>query len=186
MFNEAQDQIYVLQIRSGRTEVYGKLYDKYLDEIYRYVFFKVRHDSNAEDLTSETFIKVLDYIVTSEKNVDNIRALFYRTARNLVIDFFRNKHQTETHIDIDDEDTFVASDNDVEILIDIKIDIEKLDNLMSKIKDEYREVLIMKFVNDMSIGDMARALDKTTGAVRVLVSRAQQALRRALKDHPIN
>ncbi len=81
MFEEAQDQIYILQVRAGSMGVYGKLYDKYLDELYRYVFFKVSDESVAEDITSETFIKVLDYIVSSSVRIKNVRALFYRVAR---------------------------------------------------------------------------------------------------------
>ena len=70
------------------AEAYGQIYDRYIERIYRFIFFKVSNQSDAEDIASETFLKVWQYIKEGQP-VKNLNALLYSVARNLIIDYYR-------------------------------------------------------------------------------------------------
>src|SRR5947207_925005 len=90
------DQYLLFRIRTKRDpDAFARLYDRYVTSIYRFVLLKVPSKEIAEDLTSEAFLKCLQYLQT-QPNVKNIRALLYRIARNLVVDYYRKTEQTPT------------------------------------------------------------------------------------------
>ncbi|MBU1146499.1 RNA polymerase sigma factor [Patescibacteria group bacterium] len=185
MSRSLKEQYLFLKLRATRDpEVFGKLYDIYVDQIYRFIYFKVGRKEEAEDLTGDVFLKTWQYInEMGSEVIDNLRAFLYQTARNTVIDFYRSRDQKE----------FVAlpQENDEEKLpveiIDVKqdlvekielaSDLEEVKKALQKIREEYREVIILRFVEEMSITETAEILGKSEGAVRVLVHRAVAALR---------
>jgi len=163
----------------NKRKSFSRIYDKYIDKIYRFVFLRVNSVETAEDLTSETFVRLWDSL-RGEKDIENPQAFIYKIARNLTIDFYRNKHKLN-----------VVSTSSVKI-IDPRIDLEEKANLnseleqvkkaLSTLKDEYQEALILYYLEKVSVPEIADILGKSENAVRVMIHRGVGKLREILKD----
>lgn len=170
------DKILYLQLQDKDKEAFIKAYDLYLDSIYRFIFFKVGNKEEAEDLTSAVFLKAWDYIQTNKlKEFKTLKALLYKIARNTVIDHYRKNNQKQ-EIGLDDID--VADERiNLSKALDLKNDYQLIEKKLSELKDEYREVIIFRYINELSISEIAKILDKSQGNVRVLIFRAMNALK---------
>ena len=76
---------------AGDEEQFGKIYDKYSQAIYRYIFFRISDHELAQDLMADTFLRAWQYVSAEEREIDNLKALLYRIAGNLVVDFYRRR-----------------------------------------------------------------------------------------------
>jgi RNA polymerase sigma-70 factor (ECF subfamily) len=184
MSRSLKEQYLFLKLRATRDpEVYGKLYDIYVDEIYRFIFFKVSSKEEAEDLTGEVFLKTWQYINEKDaKPVDNLRAFLYQTARNTVIDYYRTKGSREESIDEMDDGEPLRADladpkQDLAEKIELSSGFETAKKALQKLKGEYREVIMLRFVQEMSIKEVAEVLGKPEGSIRVLLHRAVSSLK---------
>lgn len=153
------------------TKAYGELYDLYFDKLYRYVYFKMPGAEDAEELTSEVFLRGWEYATSSR--VENASALFYRIARNLIADYYRGRNITE---DLESHRHLQSNDNLAEKLM-LNEESAALIKHLRLLKEEYRDVLIMKYLSEMSTSEIASTLEKSPGNVRVLLHRARRALR---------
>lgn len=174
------------KIKNRDHEAFMKAYDLYIDDIYRFVYFKVGDSEEAKDLTSSVFLKTWNYIQNeSVKDCKTLRALIYKVARNTIIDHYRKNSQATkvpleyedgTAIDIEDEGQTVLEK--LEILSEYKIVEEKIKEL----KDEYREVIILRYVNDLSVAEISQIIGKSKGNVRVIISRSLKALKNLIEE----
>jgi len=155
---------------------YAKIYDRYVKKIYRFIFLKVNSPEVAEDLTSEVFLRGWESFKSGEK-IENIQAFLYQIARNLVTDFYREKGRAQV-ISAEWEMIDLRKTPEEKALLssDLKIVREALD----RIPDSQREVIILRYVNDLSIKEIAQILDKSEEAVRVSLHRALQALKKEI------
>lgn len=180
MKHQASDKEIFFRLKESDREAFMEAYDKYTDDIYRFVFFKVGSQEEAEDLTSQVFLKVWNYIQTSSiKDYKTLKAFLYRVARNLVIDHYR-KNSNKKDLSLSDEESRIDVVDEKEDLVaqaEIKDDMEAVMKNLDKLKSEYKEVIVMRFVNELEIAEIAVVLDKTKGNVRVLIYRALKALR---------
>ena len=186
MSRSLKEQYLFLKLRATRDpEVFGKLYDIYVDQIYRFIYFKVGRKEEAEDLTGDVFLKTWQYInEMGSEVIDNLRAFLYQTARNAVIDFYRSRDQKEfVALPQEQEDDerpaleIVDEKQDLVEKIELASDLEEVKKALKKIREEYREVIILRFVEEMSVKETAEILGKSEGAVRVLLHRAVAALK---------
>lgn len=155
------------------TAAYGQLYDMHADRIRRYLVFKVPRREDADELTSEVFLRGWEYMTTS--SVDNSGAFFFRIARNLVADFYRKYQLTEVIEKAED----VATNESLAERVATKVESDELIEKLKGLKEEYREVLVMKYLSEMNVGEIASALEKTPNSVRVLLHRAKKALQKS-------
>ncbi|MDP1890027.1 MAG: RNA polymerase sigma factor [Gemmatimonadaceae bacterium] len=181
-----KEQYLFLKLRATRDpDVYGKLYDIYVDQIYRFIYFKVGRKEEAEDLTADVFLKTWQYInEMGSEVIENLRAFLYQAARNTVIDFYRSKDQKEflalPQENGDEEKPrveIIDAKQDIVEKIELASDLEEVKKSLQEIRDEYREVIILRFVEEMSVKETAEILRKSEGAVRVLLHRAVAALK---------
>ena len=158
---------------------FEELYDNNADDIYRFIYFKTGKKEDASDLSSLVFLKTWEYI---QKNTisqnKTLRALIYKIARNVVVDYYREKRPDNISID-DEENRIDVIDEGHDLLIDVDIKNE-YDDLISKVmelKNEYREILIMRFVNELSLDEIADVTGKKKLNIRVTLHRAITALK---------
>lgn len=180
-----QDKILALRLLHRDPEAFGQLYDLYVTSIYRFIYLKVSSTQDAEDLTSEVFLKIWNYVSKLDEPVGNLRALLYRTARNSVIDFYRRRSH-EISAAIDEEAVLQVVDDRQQSLIDeidAKVEMRTVEHVLRHMKDEYREVLVLYYLNGLSVAEVADALEKSKGAVRVLIHRALNTIRELLSEH---
>ncbi|MBI5765779.1 RNA polymerase sigma factor [Candidatus Falkowbacteria bacterium] len=180
MKNPLRKKILFLKVKNKDKEAYGRFYDLYATRIYRFIFFKINSVSDAQDLTSEVFLKLWQYI-KEDKEIKNLNAFTYMVARNTVIDFYRSKHRKEDSVEEVEESDLAKTlaDNRADPLAQqiVNSDLNQVLKGLENLKDEYKEVIILKYLDELSIGEIAEVLNKSRGAVRVLLHRAAKALK---------
>lgn len=180
MRNPLNLKILFLKVKNQDPEAFGSFYDLYVTRIYRFVFFKINSVADAQDLTSEVFLKLWQCIKEG-KDIKNLNAFTYMIARNLVIDFYRQNSKLEDSIS--DDHTNIP-DEEKDILRQQIMDSELNDVLkgIENLKDEYKEVIILRYLDELSISEIASVVGKSNGAVRVLLYRATKALKENIND----
>jgi len=179
-----QEKLLLIKIKKKDPEAFTQIYDLYVTPIYRFIYFKVATKQDAEDLTSEVFLKIWQYATETEETINNLRALLYKTARNLVIDSYRRKARQD--LTQDDEVLNNIEDKRQQNLlsqIDTEFEMKNIELILRKLKDEYREVIILRFLEELSISEIAKILDKSKGSVRVLLHRALKVARELLNQN---
>jgi len=156
-------------------------YDKYVDQIYRFIFFKINNQAEAEDLTSQVFVKGWGYVQDGKLNdsdeYQSLKSLLYKIARNAVIDYYRTQKPTDS---LDDpEQIWELADNQPDLLSQTAqgLDYEAIIMQLSRLKSEYRGVIVMRYIDQLSINEIAEVLGKTKANVRVTIFRALTALK---------
>src|SRR3989344_8647144 len=86
-----KENLLILQLRKKDPEALGRVYDLYATSLYRFIYLKVPTAQDAEDITSELFLRFWNFVITTEDEITSIRGLLYRIGRNLVIDFYRRR-----------------------------------------------------------------------------------------------
>src|SRR2546425_8525586 len=172
-----QDEDAALAVRASRGDVaaFGSLYDKHVDAVYRYVYYRVRNDAEAEDLTSDVFMKALRAISKYEPR-QAFLAWLYRIARNAVIDKSRR-----TRIQISFEDALAHPGVDQVVEPDSALlalsDKEAVREALSRLTPLQQEVIVLRFVEGYSTQEIAAFVGKREGTVRGIQFRALEALR---------
>lgn len=153
---------------------FSKIYDRYIEKIYRFVFLKVSSREVAEDLASETFLRGWQ----SFKNgtvIENPQAFLYQIARNLVVDHYREKGRVQ-FVSVDSL-PIVDPSSKVEERAFLSSDIEIIRRSLTGLKEDYQNVIIWHYLDDLPIPEVARMLDRSEDATRVLLHRALESLR---------
>jgi RNA polymerase sigma-70 factor, ECF subfamily len=172
----------VKKARKGDSQAFGKLYDKYIDKIYRFIFFKVNNSSEAEDITQQVFLKSWQNIKNYKpKKGAQFSSWLYRIARNSVIDHYRT---SKNHTDIESikEDEFIETP-EFEEKIDRFEKINKVKKSLYILTEDEKDVVIMKFVEEFSNKEIGKVLDKNQGTIRVIQYRALKKLKLHFKDY---
>ncbi|MCG2698149.1 RNA polymerase sigma factor, partial [Candidatus Parcubacteria bacterium] len=152
-----QETILYSRVKSKDAKSFIKVYDLYINQIYRFIYFKVSNSEEAEDLTSAVFLKTWSYIHEgNEIKHKTLKALIYKIARNLVIDHYR-KSSRQKSVSLTDEFIEEIVDNKLNMQeeIELKLDMESVKHNLQELKDEYREAIVMRFVNELSISEIA-------------------------------
>ncbi len=161
---------------------FAKAYDEYGDAIFRYCLYQTSNRELALDLTADTFTKTWEYL-SRGKEVDNLRAFLYRVANNLVIDYRRKKKESslenlqEQGFDIETEDENKMHEDAFEGKLAMEA-VQKLD-------ENYRDVLMMRYVDDLSIKEIAKILDEKENNISVRIHRALEKLKNILGENEI-
>jgi len=161
---------------SNQRAEFAKIYDKYIAKIYRFVVLKVSSAEIAQDICSETFLRGWESF--KQEKIDNTQAFLYRVAKNLVIDHYREKGRTQ--IVSADDLPIVDTNSRIEDKAALDSDIGQIKEKMASLSDDYQNVIIWHYLDDLPIRDVANLLDRSEEATRVLLHRALEALRKSV------
>lgn len=157
-------------------QAFIEIYKLYVDDIYRFIYFKVGHKEEAQDISSNVFLKAWDYIILNKVDKSkNLKALFYKIARNSIVDYYRSKKDTSPLKSLENTDLKDIK-QDPQAVVEIKHDYERILKLLNNLKEEYKEVIILKHINELNWDEISQALGKSKGSLRVLLHRATKAL----------
>ncbi len=162
----------------GDKQAYGTLYEIYMDEIYRYFYYRLGHVQDAEDMTERTFLKVWKSLDGFELGRASFRTWLYRVAHNLLVDHYRTYKPTDP---LPDRPLADGGDGPEGRVASSELSAELLAGLR-QLKPDYQQILTLRFVNDLSHSEAAQIMDRSKGAVRVLQHRALEALRQVLEE----
>ncbi len=166
----------------GRSEAFGKLYDLFVDPIYRYLYYRAGA-AEAEDLTELVFLKTWENIRSYRPRNRRFSAWLFRIAHNVVVDFYRSNHfKAELSEDIPDLRIEADSINRTHRHFDQKI----LGRAMKELKDHYRQILVLKYMNDLSNEEIAQIMGRSQAALRILQFRALKSLKCVLESMGVN
>ena len=154
-------------------------YQKYADAIYRHCYYKVYDREQARDLAQQTFARVWEYL-TQGKQIKNMRAFLYQTARNLVVDYYRSKKP----VSLDDlrEDGFEPAGNAGEDPVQ-KLESEDIKRLLLKLKEDERELIIMRYIDGLKPQEIAEVMDETANVISVRLHRAGKNFKKICQQH---
>lgn len=168
------EKLLVARLKLKDTEAFAELYDGYVDRMYRFIYFKVDTAETAQDLVSQTFLNVWQHALEGKlKATQSFQALLYTTARHVVIDHYR-KHKPTA--ELTEAVQVVDESADPAAAVDAQLDRSAIEARLQNIKSEYQEVIVLHYLNDVSIKEIATIINKKPGTVRVTLHRALKAL----------
>jgi len=158
---------------SRKKKKFAEFYDKYVNQIYRFLFLRTSSKETAEDLTSQVFLRGWEFFLKNE--IFNPRTFFCQTARNLATDYFRQKNKNP--IPLENLPEIPDPKISIEEKIIYDLEMEKIFLAISKLKPEYQEAILLRYVEGFSPKEIAKVMEKSEGAIRVLISRALSVLK---------
>jgi RNA polymerase sigma-70 factor (ECF subfamily) len=170
----------VVRVKEGDEDAFSDLYDIFIDPIYRYVYYRV-NSADAEDLVETVFLKVWENIHKYKQKKRLFSAWMFRIAHNLVVDYYRaskDRNFDELKIDIASRD---REHNPIR-RAERSLDKEILKKAIKKLKKNYQEIIIYKFINEFSNTEIAEISKKSEGSLRILQHRALKALKKVLEE----
>jgi len=168
------------------SQQFGDVYDQYVDKIYRFVFLKVNSQAVAQDLTSETFTRTLEYVNRNkDKKIDNMQAFLYRTALNMVTDYYRKKSRQDVPLEYESQHVV-----EVEVPERDRADVAAMQNeqigqirtALAQMEGEHVDVVMWHYVEDLSTKEIADILGRPEGTIRVMLHRGLKELRKQLSS----
>jgi RNA polymerase sigma-70 factor (ECF subfamily) len=169
----------VARAQAGDADAFGRLYDRYLDLVYRYVYYRVGGKALAEDLVSETFLRALRRIGTFEWQGRDFAAWLITIARNIIADHYKSGRFRLEVSTADMLDADRATDGPESAVLDGITNAAILD-AVKKLNSEQQECVVLRFLQGLSVLETAQAMEKTEGAIKALQYRAVRTLGRML------
>jgi RNA polymerase sigma-70 factor (ECF subfamily) len=169
----------VAKAQAGDADAFGQLYDRYLDVVYRYVFYRVGGKALAEDLVSETFLRALRRIGSFEWQGRDFAAWLITIARNIIADHYKSgrfRLEVSTADMLDADRATEGPESEV---------LEGITNgsileAVKKLNSEQQECVVLRFLQGLSVLETAQAMGKSEGAIKALQYRAVRTLGRML------
>jgi RNA polymerase sigma-70 factor (ECF subfamily) len=185
--SDAAHEVWTLVERAqqGDTEAFGLIYDRYVDTVFRFIYFRVGNRPLAEDLTSDTFLRALKRISSFTWQGRDLGAWLVTLARNLVADHFKSgRYRLEVTtgdvLDADREDR--GPEGSPETAVVDHITNVALLTAVKQLNPEQQECIVLRFLQGFSVAETAQAMGKNEGAIKALQYRAVRALARLLPE----
>ena len=167
--------------RKGDSDAFGMLYDHYQGSVYRFLFYRTRSSTLAEDLTSETFFRALRNMQNFRWQGKDFGAWLMTIARNLATDHFK---AGRTRLEMATEDMGLHDDatEGPETAVLASLTNELLLKALTELPSEQKDCLIMRFLQGMSIAETAAVLGRSEGAVKQLQLRGVRNLAKLMPE----
>jgi RNA polymerase sigma-70 factor, ECF subfamily len=172
--------------QGGDPQAFAALYDRYVDQVFAYVYRRVGHRQLAEDLVGDVFLRAFRRLSTFEWQGVDLGAWITTIARNRVHDHFKSaRFRLERSTDeVREPETDPGAVDDPERIAVARDLARALGTALEALKDEHREVIELRFVHDLSVAETAAVMERSIGATKALQYRALKALAGACQDHP--
>ncbi|MGA9533373.1 MAG: RNA polymerase sigma factor [Anaerolineales bacterium] len=176
--NPIPDAALVARAQDGDTDAFGMLYERYVDQIFRYVRTRVSETRDAEDLTESVFVRSFEALDGYEERGHPYTAFLYQVARNVLVDHYRKPEEEQG---LDDVGPLISRSPDLERRIEEDQQVQIIRRAMENLTEDYQEVIRLRVLLSLPTANVAEWLDRSEGAVRVLLYRALKALRKEVE-----
>jgi len=183
---EISEEEIVALIRGAQRndrQAFDRIYALYADRIFRYLYYRLPDRQEAEDLTADVFVRLLEKVDTYRPGQKDQVAIFsgwlYRIAHNLLIDHLRKRGQRR-HEPL--EKALLLDHRTPESDAEKALEWERLRNALARLTDEQQQVVVLRFLEGMRMKEVARIMEKSEGAIKALQHRALDALQRQLES----
>ena len=161
---------------------FTELYRSHLRDVYSYAYYRVGNHHDAEDLTEQTFLQAYRHFERAQRESDGrpLRPWLIRIAHNLAANYYRDRsRRPQTRLE---DAAIVSAPYDTAELAEGRQELHDVLEGVSKLPEDRREALIMRFALGMDNREIARAIDRSEGATKVLIHRAIRQLEQSLKE----
>ena len=166
------------------TAALDRLYQLYIDKVYRYIWYRVGDQATAEDLAMDVFVRLVEHIegfrIPPQQQVAAFSAWLFRIAGNLVNDHHRRRVRTDRYVESKQSELNLAGADAFDGELRHMASQDQLRKALAQLNDGQRDVLYYRFVADLSSAQTASAMKKSESAIKALQHRALESLRRAL------
>ncbi|MDQ7029123.1 MAG: sigma-70 family RNA polymerase sigma factor [Ardenticatenia bacterium] len=168
-------------------QAFGELYERYVDRVYQYVYYRVGNRQDAEDLTARVFFRVLDALPRYRCGRAPFEAWLFKIARNLVSNWHRDQKQRRL-ISLDDMPLLqrLVDHEPPDRIAERRDEYEQLYQAIRALAEERQTLLYLKFIEGMSNAEIGEVLGKSEGAVKALYNRTLHTLRRELRKRGVH
>jgi RNA polymerase sigma-70 factor (ECF subfamily) len=174
------DQLDVLAAQADRA-AFAILYRRYLDRVYGYAFYQLGDHHDAEDATERIFLAALRALPSFRDQGSTFRAWLFRIAHNTVANAHRSRARRPAE-PLPDWFEPPSADADPARLVALADELHEVRHAIERMSEDRRQVILLRFVDELSTSEIAEVLDRTPGAVRVLLHRSLRELAARL-DH---
>lgn len=170
-----------MKVSKALEQEFLAAYDVYAAGIFRHCLLRVSSRPQAEELTQEVFVRVWEYLSSGEE-IRNLKGFFYKVATNLITDYYRMRAQNlEFSLErlLEDRQEPPSSLDDI-LRYEVHETLAEVERVLSGLKPEYREIVLLRYVEELETEEIAEVLGISFGAVYVRLHRALKALRTKL------
>jgi RNA polymerase sigma-70 factor (ECF subfamily) len=168
----------VLRAIQKDQEAFGELYDRHAVRVYRHIYYMVGNAAEAEDLTAQTFLRAWEAVERYQVRGAPFVSWLLRIAHNLGVSHLRSKRESsQLHDGIVDD----KLRRDPEWSYQQTAEEEMVREAIMRLREEQRQVIILRFIEDLDYREVAEIIGKSVAAIRVIQHRALNALRKQMK-----
>lgn len=176
MLQVLQEAAWLKKLNRRDEAAFGRYYEMYAPKLYRHAFYRLSSKELAEDVVSDVFIKTWQFLSEPGREINNLKAFLYRLANNLIIDHYRTRGRQPFLIDDVLEVQLGDSGAAAKRVIN-DLDLQIILKNFEKISSETRELLIWRYVDELSISEISKVTGKTRNAIYVAIHRGLKELK---------
>jgi len=170
------------QAKNGDTRAFGEIYDLFADRLFRYIRFKIQDNAQAEDILQEAFIRAWRGMAGFKISPDaNLSGWLYKITQNVINDHLRKIYRSPETLELDENLPIFQSGSDQSAL-DQQIQLKAVKKAFEFLPPQYKQILELRYVQDLTVPEVAKITGKTTLAVRLGQHRALKQLRKVLGE----
>jgi RNA polymerase sigma-70 factor, ECF subfamily len=166
----------LVELAKDDKEAFGELYERYVKKIYNYLYYRTGNQHDAEDLTARVFYRAMSHIETYTERGVPFQAWLYRIAHNLVANWHRDRGRRKV-IPLDEFIVSGLRSDAPDKHAEDQEEKELLLNAIRRLPEERQQLLILKFVDQLSNAEIGDIMERTEGAIKSLYHRTLIALR---------
>lgn len=176
-------------LRFGDRAAFGELFDAYQKQILKFLSFKLPTEDDAADVMSQTFMQMMEYARTTR--IENFGALLYKIARNNAATFYQRHERERGNVAFDDH-VLSEVEKTHNVMPDVEgveeespfalFSSEQVKRFIRRLEQDDRDVIVMRFEEEMSVRQIADIVGKTENATRVMIHRALRRMRNMIYD----
>ena len=174
------DQELIRKAQRGNPQAFGELYECHAPVIFRYLFAHLDSRMDAEDLTGEVFLKAWQSLPKYDERGVPFLAFLFRIARNVLVDHYRQSNHLSSTAPEELENYKADGHTELIEVVGSRMEHQRILGVLSRLRPDYRSVLTLRFISELSPEETAQVMERSVGAVRVLQHRALTALRQLI------
>lgn len=180
-----KEALLLARIQSGDETAFVETYELFAPKLYRHALFRTSSPQVAEDIMSETFVRAWEFVRARAEEIRHLKAFLYRVADNLIVDHYRKNARAPLSISEEMEETLRAS-GDTHEDVDRILEGERMAGYLRRLRPHIRDLLVMRYIDDLSIEHIAERIGKKKNAVYVALHRAVKELQSLCAGSPLD
>ena len=182
--NQHVNEAALIERAKTDSEAFGQLYQRYVDRIYNYVYYRVGNADDAEDLTARTFFQALKKIDSYEDRGVPFSAWLYRIAHNLVANWHRQQSRRKS-VSLEELTIIRSPRPNPSQAVEKQETQDELISAIHRLADDRQQLLILKFVERLPNAEISRVMGRTESSIKSLYHRTLIALRDDLRERDL-